>query len=237
MSLLIDTKVRIYDPEIMDDFDLGGPVLHDALDKLSLINKWLGGNAVTIGGLKKLLKHHPRHKTLSIVDLGCGSGDTLRAIDRFGKKHGYSFKLTGVDANSHVINYARSLSRDKEDIRFFAYDIFSKEFDDLEFDIAVCTLFLHHFEDEQLLEVLGNMLRKASTGIIANDLHRNALAYLLFQGLSLFFTNEMVGKDGLTSIKRGFKRNELEEYSKRIDSKYSISWKWAFRYQWLMQKK
>ncbi|WP_317045321.1 hypothetical protein [Formosa algae] len=53
MSFLVDTKYRSEEEEIMDDLDYNGPILHDALDKLAKINQWLGGNAVTISGLKK----------------------------------------------------------------------------------------------------------------------------------------------------------------------------------------
>jgi len=41
----------------------------------------------------------------------------------------------------------------------------------------------------------------------------------------------------LVSILRGFKKTELEQYSKALQlKKYTIQWKWAFRYQWIIQK-
>jgi heme/copper-type cytochrome/quinol oxidase subunit 2 len=46
----------------------------------------------------------------------------------------------------------------------------------------------------------------------------------------------MSKEDGLVSILRGFKKPELEQYSKKLDFKnYSIQWKWAFRYQWIIK--
>ncbi len=60
MSLLINTKYRTEETEIMDDFSINGDLLRDTLDKLAGINKWLGGNKVTINGLKKLIKDHPK---------------------------------------------------------------------------------------------------------------------------------------------------------------------------------
>jgi hypothetical protein len=41
--------------EIMDDFTMQGALLRDTLDKLEIINRFLGGNSVTIKGLKKLI--------------------------------------------------------------------------------------------------------------------------------------------------------------------------------------
>jgi hypothetical protein len=47
----------------------------------------------------------------------------------------------------------------------------------------------------------------------------------------------MSREDGLTSILRGFIKNELEDFSKKIQArKQTISWKWAFRYQWIIWK-
>jgi hypothetical protein len=47
----------------------------------------------------------------------------------------------------------------------------------------------------------------------------------------------MSREDGLTSILRGFKKEELEAFSKKLGfKKYSIQWKWAFRYQWIIRK-
>ena len=57
MSILVDTTFRSDKTELMDDFSLHGALLRDTLDKLETINRTLGGNAVTIGGLKKLIQH------------------------------------------------------------------------------------------------------------------------------------------------------------------------------------
>ena len=75
-------------------------------------------------------------------------------------------------------------------------------------------------------------------GIVINDLHRSTLAYRLFQGLCFAFQlNAMSREDGLVSILRGFKKNELVHFSKKLKfSNYKIQWKWAFRYQWIIRK-
>ena len=233
----MNTSKRVRKMEMMDDFSIDGPVLHDTLRKLSQINKWLGGNSITIDGLKKLLNDHPKSKKISILDLGCGSGDTLRDVAKFGTKAGYSFELTGIDANKHVVEYAKSQAGIHENITFIECNIFSEEFQNLDFDLVICSLFLHHFEEEQLTEILSYILNKASIGILVNDLHRNSIAYFLFKSLCMFISNEMVVEDGLTSIQRGFKYEELKRLSKKMDSNYRITWKWAFRYQWLIQNK
>ncbi|RZK51482.1 MAG: methyltransferase, partial [Pedobacter sp.] len=48
---MIDTKYRSEAPEIMDDFNMEGEILRDALDKIASINRLLGGNKVTLDGV------------------------------------------------------------------------------------------------------------------------------------------------------------------------------------------
>ena len=69
-------------------------------------------------------------------------------------------------------------------------------------------------------------------------MHRSVVAYRLFQALCFVFQlNAMSREDGLTSILRGFKKEDLEEFSKKLNFKNdTIRWKWAFRYQWIITK-
>jgi len=236
MSFLVNTTYRSDAVELMDDFSIGGDLLRDTLDKLDNINKWLGGNQVTLNGIKKVIKAYPKDKPISILDLGCGSGDMLRRVAAFGIKEGYTFKLIGIDANAEAIKYAKELSVDYQQISFLKLDIFSDEFKELEYDVVLTTLFLHHFKEDQLVELLKQVFDISSIGIVVNDLHRHSLAYYLFKLLGLVIKNDMVKQDGLTSILRGFKRRDLQEISKRLKVESQIQWKWAFRYQWIIKK-
>ena len=83
---MIQTKYRTEEAEIMDDFALEGEILRDALDKIASINQLLGGNALTLKGVEKLLKSTASEKEIVIVDVGCGNGDMLRSLADFGKK-------------------------------------------------------------------------------------------------------------------------------------------------------
>jgi len=235
MSASINTKNRSNASEIMDDLDYNGPILHDALDKLAKINQWLGGNAVTINGLKKALKDHPKGEPITIIDLGCGGGDILREVARFGKKKGYHFKLIGIDANKHTVAYASELSKDYENLEFRSIDIFSEAFKKLNYDLVLTTLFLHHFTEDELVHFLSPVLQKAKLGIVVNDLHRHKMAYYLFKTLCTTIKNKTIVEDGLTSVLRGFKRDELEVISEKIKATYKIKWKWAFRFQWILR--
>lgn len=232
----IDTKYRSQEEEIMDDLDMSGEILIDSLDKIAIINQWLGGNALTLKGIFELLKDWNKEDVVSIIDLGCGNGDMLRALSRAADKKGYTFKMIGVDANQATINYANELSRNFDNIEYVKQDVLSSEFNNNNFDIALCTLFLHHFENKTALKLIQSLERKATIGVIVNDLHRHPMAYYLFKLITLFVSNKMMKEDGQLSILKGFKRKDLESFAKKLKSKSRIKWKWAFRYQWLLFK-
>lgn len=235
---MINTKHRTNKTEIMDDFALEGETLRDALDKIAKINRLLGGNQLTLQGVQQLLKGISKSKTITIVDIGCGNGDMLRTLAEYGIENDYCFNLIGIDANAFTISHAEALSTAYENINYRCEDIFEAEFKSMRYDIVLCTLTLHHFKDDEIISLVKVFYENASIGIVINDLQRSAIAYRLFQALCFVFQlNEMSREDGLVSILRGFKKAELEQYSKKLRlKKYTIQWKWAFRYQWIIQK-
>jgi SAM-dependent methyltransferase len=236
--MAIDTTYRSQEPEIMDDFNLEGETLRDALDKIADINKLLGGNAITLDGVKKLLKYSTGNNyPIRILDVGCGNGDMLRTIADDARKSGLSCELTGMDANAFTISHAQQLSVNYPEINYLCADVFETLKGNEPYDIILCTLTLHHFKDEDILTLLQGFSKHSRLGFVINDLHRSAIAYYLFKALCFVFRlNDMSREDGLISILRGFKKEDLLYYSKQLRLKSdSIKWKWAFRYQWIVK--
>ena len=118
-------------------------------------------------------------------------------------------------------------------------DILTTDFSDINIDVVMTTLTLHHFTDDGVVKFVNQFNSMASLGVVINDLQRSRLAYYLFQAFSLFFIKTKIArKDGLLSIKRAFTKVDLEGYAHAVpDVKHSIKWKWAFRYVWVLKKK
>ena len=121
----IQTKYRTEEEEIMDDFSLEGQELQEALDKIASINQLLGGNKLTLQGVEKLLQNKPQ-SIITVVDVGCGNGDMLRALADYAKLRNIQVQLIGIDANAFTINYAQKLSEDYPMISYQCEDIFSE---------------------------------------------------------------------------------------------------------------
>jgi SAM-dependent methyltransferase len=217
--------------ELMDDLSLSGPALGRNLEELEKINYWLGGYQVVTDGLKKL--GLTADKPLTLADLGCGGGDTLRAIARWARKKKISLHLTGFDANAFMVDYARNKCRPFPNITICQENIFSPAFRSRQFDILVCSLFCHHFSNQELIYLLGQLQGQARTALIINDLHRHPLAYQAIKWLTrLFPCSYLVRHDAPLSVQRAFKRSELVALLHQAGlHQYSLRWAWAFRWQ------
>ena len=218
----------------MDDLNCAGLVVDQTLVELEIINKWLGGNAVTLNGLKLLFSSMQKKKrSLHVADLGCGGGDMLKILSRAFSKRKLTATFTGIDANPNIIAYAAENSREYFNISYETIDILSPDFKRREFDIVFATLFFHHFSEEQLVEIFSSLKQQTKIGIVINDLHRHWLAYYSIKFLTqLFSRSSMVVNDAPLSVHRGFKKVELVQILKNAGIKnYSLKWKWAFRWQ------
>lgn len=218
-------------PEIMDDLQLDDRQLILALDTIGRINRQLGGSSVILSALRNLDRE--AGKLLMVCDMGCGGGDIARDMAGYLKKSSVSFDITAVDANAAVIRYARGHSDHYPEISYRVVNIFDPDFTAENFDVVTSSLFLHHFPDEKIVEILQIWQRQARCCIIINDLQRNRLAFHLFK-LYTFVTGApwMARYDGAVSILRGFTRRELRDILSRAGiTRYTLHRKWAFRWQ------
>ncbi|MGB3342375.1 MAG: methyltransferase domain-containing protein [Aequorivita sp.] len=231
-------KYRSDQVEIMDDVEFRGREMERLLKDLKRINKWLGGNQITIDGIRKLLVQHPKNETVVILDIGCGDGELLRECAKYAKKNNIKLKGIGLDFNNNILDFAAEQSKAHPNIEFKKINVFSKENPIPNCDIALSTLFLHHFEDVEIIDLINKVMKKTRLGWVINDLHRSRIAFNLFKFISFFFIKSNTAKhDGLVSIAKGFKKRELIDISRAIPNQRSIiRWRWAFRYQWILKR-
>jgi len=230
-----DLSSRSEEIEIMDDLNCSGEIVNQTLRELDTINHLLGGNYVTLNGAKELLHSIDKSKTITLVDLGCGSGDMLRRLSR---QHSRSqIELIGIDANPNITAFARAHTHDNR-IRFETLDIFSEEFRKRKFDIIIGTLFFHHFTSDQLVVFFSQLKYQANVGIVINDIHRHPMAYYSIKALTqLLSKSPMVKFDAPLSVRRAFRKKELVEILKKAEIKeYSLRWMWAFRWQIIIKR-
>lgn len=227
---MVSFKDRSGQSEMLDSPGIPDQLLHKNLGELDIMNRLIGGHAISLEGIKRLMTD--RQKKYHLVDLGCGSGDVLRFIARWARANQYHVKLTGVDMNADAIKYLIEKSIEYPEITGIIadYEDYIAATDDI--DIVHCGLFCHHLDDSKLVQLFGYLKSSSCQGIVINDLHRSPLAYYGVWFLTRLLNGSALSKhDGPVSVLRAFKRKEIEtliQLAGLLD--FSIQWRWAFRY-------
>lgn len=218
-------------PELLDRDDIPFEDIRRNMQELDTINTLLGGHAITINGVKKLLNGQSENNVV-ICEIGCGGGDNLRAIDKWLRKKNITASYMGIDINPHCIEHAKATAglahaqwiiTDYKDVKFETRP-----------HIIFSSLFCHHFTDDELVSMFRWMHGNSMLGFFVNDLHRHPLAYHSIKLLTAAFSRSyLVKNDAPLSVLRGFSKKELIRLMQQAGLlNYSIEWKWAFR--WLM---
>ncbi len=223
---------RSREKEIMDDLDCSGPVLEQTLRELKTINRLLGGNGVTNRGLSQVVQRFPQDQ-YSLVDLGCGGGDMIAVMQTWASKKNIPIRFIGADANANTITLAKERQKALSDVHWQVANVFDSTFLEDQVDIATCTLFTHHFTDEELVQLFQGLKQKVRLAIVINDLHRHPLAYYSIKWLTHWFSKSpMVQNDAALSVLRSFKRRDWKSIFEEAGlGKVEIRWCWAFRWQ------
>lgn len=222
-------------PEKMDDPSAPAHDVQQALRELKTINQWLGGYNVILDALKKL----PRQsKPVTIMDVGCGGGDVLRAIANWAKQHKVNVNLIGVDWNPLMTSYAQEQSKAYPNISFRTMSVWDDALLKEKADITMNSLFCHHFDDKDLVSLMARMYMLANRAVIINDLHRHWFAYHSIKWITAVFSRTYLVKyDAPLSVARSLRRSEWEHVLRRAGIKsYNINWKWAWRWQIIIPK-
>ena len=230
-----DFKYRLLVPEKMDQSDAPSEEIRQALRELEVINKWLGGYNVIFDAMKKASwKKQP----LTIMDLGCGGGDILRAIARWAELKDLQVKLVGVDKNPLILDFAREHSADFTNIVYKQMDVFDNRLYAERADITISSLFCHHFNDEELTQLIRRMHDLSSQSVVVNDIHRHWFAYYSIKTITgLFSKTDLVKYDAPVSVGRSLTRAEWEKVlSKAGIEQYELNWMWAWRWQLIINR-
>jgi ubiquinone/menaquinone biosynthesis C-methylase UbiE len=211
--------------EIIDDMSITDERIDAALEELTVINRLLGGDRVSISGIARITDSAPTGRPLHILDCGAGGSDlvhALRALDR-------PFRVTALDLNFRACQYSRTRISPLSVVNGSAVRL---PFRDRSFDIVHAALFCHHFNAIELNEMVAEWSRVARVGIVINDLRRSVWAFIGITLLtSLFSHSAIVRHDGPLSVRRGFVKKELSDIASRHGS-VTITRHWAFR--WLV---
>jgi 2-polyprenyl-3-methyl-5-hydroxy-6-metoxy-1,4-benzoquinol methylase len=225
-------KHRSSQKELLDATNIAQTLLWQNLKELAFINRYLGGHQISINALNQLFPKIKLHKLIYVADIGCGGGDSIKALQQwFVYKH-LPVQLIGVDLKADCITYASNYCKALKEVQFICDD-FRNVFSQFQkIDIVHASLFCHHFTEEEIISFIK--ICKANKAIfIINDLERNPVAYYAIKMLTnIFSKSPLVKHDAPLSVKRGFKKKEWRAMLEKAQVKhFALKNKWAFRHQ------
>ncbi len=165
------------------------------LRELVTINRLLGGHRILLDRLGELVQPDER---FTFLDIGAASGDMAAVAGP---------RFPGMVP----INLDRRALHLEQAAAAVCGDAFGLPFADRSVDVTHCSLFLHHFTNDQVVALLKEMHRVARRAAIVQDLERNPLPYYFLPATRwLFRWSELVLHDGPISVEAAFKAPELQ---------------------------
>ena len=194
---MIDLRTRASEPEALD-VDVAPDEALRSLADLRFVNRWLGNRGRFVHAVLPYLKASPRPR---LLDVGCGSGDVTAVLRRALEGR---LAAAAVDIKLlHLQAAPRELLRVVADARRlpFAPDTF---------DVVTASLFLHHFDQAALPDLLRALYALARRALVVNDLRRARVPYVFGKAVfPLLFKSRVSVEDGLISIRSSFREPDL----------------------------
>lgn len=225
---VVNFSRRADGPELMDADDLSPPVYAALIADLARVNTVTLARPPTLNWLAKA-SHGV--DSFSLVDVGFGHGDMLRAIAVWAKAHGKRVRLVGIDLNPRSAPVASAATDPAFAIEYRTGDAVALDFAP---DFIVSSLVAHHMTDAELINFMRWMEATAARGWFINDLHRQWVAWAGFRLLSgLLRWHPIVQHDGALSVRRAFVRRDWDRLLAAAElAQPPVNVRWHLPFRW-----
>lgn len=221
--------------ELMDDPAIDPADHQAALAGLRRVNRWSRSPAIVWPAIRDLAQSsdHP----IRVLDLACGGGDVTRDIARRAKKAQLPIEISGCDIHPFAVEYSSvgETPANPPAVSFFQLDVLKDELPN-DYDVLMCSLFLHHLSDEEALQFLTRLMNATRRLVLVNDLCRSRLGYALaWAGCRLLTRSPIVHHDGPLSVQAAFTTDEIEKLTKEAGmsgARITHHWPQRFLLSW-----
>jgi SAM-dependent methyltransferase len=208
MSLLV--QPRRPTREWLDDPSLPLREVRNNLEDLSLLHRrWGAARTLRRWVCERLDGLDLRDRPARVLDVGAGSGDVASRLQKTLRARGLRAAVVALDLQWRHLRMGRAMLGAAPGALAVTSDAFRLPFDDGAFDLAVSTLFFHHFSPPENRALLREMARVARHGFALLDLRRHR-APALFVSLAgpVLFRSRATVHDGLASVNQAYTVDE-----------------------------
>ena len=204
-------RVRV--PELMDEPNLAPDAHRRALAGLARINALTRSANLLWPTIRDLVKQDRPHRgQLQVLDIATGSGDIPLQLWKRAKRCPLPLAASGCDISTTAIETARAkASVVGADVEYFLHDVLRDPLP-TDYDVVTCSLFLHHLDPPDVVELLRKMMTAAKTMVIVTDLVRSRTSYsLVWIASHLLSRSPIVRFDGPVSVRASYTIRELQQ--------------------------
>lgn len=194
----------------MDDPGCDSRLLINTVRQFKLINLLFSSSRRLIKGLfvSRMAPGTPRPYRL--LELGAGGAETARWLARYCRKRGIKIRISCLDNDPRIVDYARRRTADEEGVEVLEGSVFALKGE--QYDFIFSNHFLHHFDYREIRTILELCRKNCRSLVLMNDLKRSRLSWFGYRLFALLFLHRsFAAYDGALSIRRGFLPEELEE--------------------------
>jgi 2-polyprenyl-3-methyl-5-hydroxy-6-metoxy-1,4-benzoquinol methylase len=211
--------------ELLDDPAADPTTVALSLRNVARANRWFGGAAAVRFGLGVTLDGVPAGATLSLLDLGTGSGDLPQVAARWGARRGIRIVPIGLERNRSAAKLALAGG-----IPVAVACAGMPPIREKSVDLVLLSQVAHHLTSESVVHLFRTCDHLARHAVIVADLRRHALAVSSFRcGARLLRFDRVTVDDGVTSIQRGFSRRGLLQLMDRAGVQGRVHQRPGFR--------
>ena len=171
-------------------------------------------------------------RPVRVLDVATGGGDVPCRLWRTAKRKGFRIEAAGCDFSALAVEHARqTAARLGADVSFFELNILADPIP-TGYDVVMCSLFLHHLEEDLAVTVLGKMREAAGSLALVNDLARSPVGWwAAYLGTRLLTRSKMVHFDGVVSVEGAFTPEEALAVARKAGwDGATVDRKFPFRY-------
>lgn len=202
-------------PELMDDPALDQTAHRAALDGLRRGNRFCGTSKLLWSAIREAVPAIAA-RPIRILDVGCGGGDVVCDLWKLAATEGIDLEIAGCDRSSIALSYARErASHCGAPLTVISADVLIDPLP-VDYDVVLCSKFLHHFDEPDAVTLLRNMRQAARHLVLVDDHLRSWLGYwLTYLGARLLSRSRVVHVDGPLSVRAAFTLDEIRELAHR----------------------
>jgi 2-polyprenyl-3-methyl-5-hydroxy-6-metoxy-1,4-benzoquinol methylase len=203
-------KQRHQIPELMDDPDLDVRLHYAALRGLRRVNQISRSSDMLWASIRRLAEESPG-RPLRVLDIASGGGDVVVSLSQKAHRHGFRLQIDGCDISEHAIEFASQFAEATSPARnrFFRLNALHDAIP-TEYDVVMCSLFLHHLNERDAARLLSRMAGACRRVFLVNDLLRTSLGYAMaWTGCRLLTRSPIVHVDGPRSVQAAWSDNEV----------------------------